>query len=37
MDKKKIENTINILKKYINDDELNFIIDGFNTFNNKSN
>ena len=37
MDKKKIENTINILKKYINDDELNFIIDGFNTFNTYNN
>jgi hypothetical protein len=33
MDKKKIENCINILKKYINDDELKFIVDGFNTFN----
>jgi hypothetical protein len=33
MDKKKIKNCINILKKYINDDELKFIVDGFNTFN----
>lgn len=33
MDKKKMENCINILKKYITEDELKFIIDGMKTFN----
>ena len=33
MDNKKIKNIINTLRKYINNDEIQFIIDGFNTFN----
>jgi hypothetical protein len=37
MNIKKMENCINILRKYINDDELKFIIDGYNTFSNYDN
>ena len=33
MDNKKIKNIINTLRKYVNNDEIQFIIDGFNTFN----
>ena len=32
MNKKNLVNIINILKKYINADELKFIIDGLNNF-----
>ena len=37
MDKKKIENCINILKKYVDNDEIQFILDGISTFNNYNN
>jgi hypothetical protein len=37
MDKKKIENCTNILQKYIDDDEIQFILDGISTFNNYNN
>jgi hypothetical protein len=37
MDKKKIENCINILKKYVNNEEIQFILDGISTFNTYNN
>lgn len=33
MDKKKIDNCIHTLKKYVDNDEIKFILDGINTFN----
>jgi len=37
MDKKKIENCINILKKYVENDEIQFILNGISTFDNYNN